>query len=87
MLKLRMTLAEHNALKAHFGGKATGIQAELKKAGFDVERHYPVIRDKDTGDLIFTQAKPKPIPVKKKEPKKFDSKRIIPKASNRFKGK
>lgn len=63
-----MTLARHNQLKAHFGGKAIGIQAELKKAGFDVSRHYPVIRDKDTGDLIFTQAEPKIEPVKEVEP-------------------
>ena len=51
-----MTLARHNQLKAHFGGKATGIQQELKDAGFDIERDYATSRDIATGDLVFMQA-------------------------------
>ena len=58
MRTLNMTLARHNELKAHYNGKATGIQQELKDAGFDLKRDYSMSHDKATGDLIFIQTEP-----------------------------
>ncbi len=56
MITHRMTLAEHNQLKGHYGGKPTGIQTALSNAGFDMDRDWNKVVDAETGDYIFVQA-------------------------------
>ncbi len=79
MLKLQMTVARVRSLIAGYGGKITGIQTELTKAGFDIDREWTKDRDKKTGDHIFLQEgpvkKPKKKAVKKVEPAKVPAKK------------
>jgi len=70
MKTFRMTLARHNELKAHYRGKATGIQNELRDAGgFNINKDWSMGIEKETGDFIFMQAEPKVKKAKKKSKK------------------
>ena len=59
MIEFRMTVKRHNTLRG-----CNILQHELETAGgFDKDREWKAVRDRNTGDYIFIQEEPKKKPV------------------------